>query len=153
MPRRSPNVRVYVKRQLRLDRLTFTQKQMYNLGITGLANVKERVQSGLGPDDTPAKPLSKRYAIYKSKRLRKRAVRDLTLTGSMMKNLLVRTVSENRAKAALTSRKERTKGKILGEIQTWLVFSPNNVRKSLQNAKAIFRESVKRLPVTKWLEG
>jgi hypothetical protein len=104
-----PSVRIWFRKQLRVDHLNFRQFEMLKLGTVGLAAVKNRLAAGLGPTDAPAKPLSKRDAIYKSKRLRRRAVRDLTLTGSMLGNLSVRTVSERAAKAALTSRKERIK--------------------------------------------
>ena len=126
---------------------------MLKLGTVGLAAVKSRLAAGLGPTDGPAKPLTKRYAIYKSKRLRRRAVRDLSLTGSMLGNLSVRTVSERAAKAALTSRKERIKGLVNMRREPWLVFSPRNRAAVLQAARRLLREITPRLIVERFLGG
>lgn len=126
---------------------------MLKLGTVGLAAVKNRLAAGLGPTDGPAKPLTKRYAIYKSKRLRRRAVRDLSLTGSMLGNLSVRTVSERAAKAALTSRKERIKGLVNMRREPWLVFSPRNRAAVLEAARRILREITPRLIVERLLGG
>jgi len=126
---------------------------MLKLGTVGLAAVKNRLAAGLGPTDGPAKPLTKRYAIYKSKRLRRRAVRDLSLTGSMLGNLSVRTVSERAAKAALTSRKERIKGLVNMRREPWLVFSPRNRAAVLEAARRLLREITPRLIVERFLGG
>jgi len=134
-----------------VDHLNFRQLEMLKLGTVGLAAVKNRLAAGLGPTDGPAKPLTKRYAIYKSKRLRRRAVRDLSLTGSMLGNLSVRTVSERAAKAALTSRKERIKGLANMRREPWLVFSPRNRAALLAAARRILREITPRLALERFL--
>ena len=136
-----------------MDHLNFRQLEMLKLGTVGLAAVKNRLAAGLGPTDGPAKPLTKRYAIYKSKRLRRRAVRDLSLTGSMLGNLSVRTVSERAAKAALTSRKERIKGLVNMRREPWLVFSPRNRAAVLEAARRLLREITPRLIVERFLGG
>jgi hypothetical protein len=148
-----PSVRIWFLKQLRVDHLNFRQLEMLKLGTVGLAAVKNRLAAGLGPNDAPAKPLTKRYAIYKSKRLRRRAVRDLSLTGSMLGNLSVRTVSERAAKAALTSRKERMKGLANMRHEAWLVFSPRNRAAVLEAARRILREITPRLIVERFLGG
>jgi len=148
-----PSVRIWFRRQLRVDHLNFRQLEMLKLGTVGLAAVKNRLAAGLGPTDGPAKPLTKRYAIYKSKRLRRRAVRDLSLTGSMLGNLSVRTVSERAAKAALTSRKERIKGLVNMRREPWLVFSPRNRAAVLEAARRLLREITPRLIVERFLGG
>jgi hypothetical protein len=148
-----PSVRIWFRNQLRVDHLNFRQFEMLKLGTVGLAAVKNRLAAGLGPTDAPAKPLTERYAIYKSKRLRRRAVRDLTLTGSMLGNLSVRTVSERAAKAALTSRKERIKGLANLRREPWLVFSPRNRAAVLEAARRMLREITPRLLVERALGG
>ncbi len=148
-----PSVRIWFKRQLRVDHLNFRQFQMLKLGTVGLAAVKNRLAAGLGPTDAPAKPLTKRYAIYKAKRLRRRAVRDLSLTGSMLRNLSVRTVSERAAKAALTSRQERIKGLANLRREPWLVFSSANRAAVLEAARRILREITPRLVLERFLGG
>jgi len=146
-----PSVRIWFRKQLRVDHLNFRQFQMLKLGTVGLAAVKNRLAAGLGPSDAPAKPLTKRYAIYKAKRLRRRAVRDLSLTGSMLGNLSVRTVSERAAKAALTSRKERIKGLVNMRREPWLVFSPANRAAAIEAARRILCEMTPRLIVERFL--
>jgi len=147
------SVRIWFKRQLRVDHLNFRQFQMLKLGTVGLAAVRNRLAAGRGPADAPSKPLTKRYAIFKSKRLRRRAVRDLSLTGSMLRNLSVRTVSEKAAKAGLTSRKDRIKGLANERIEPWLVFSPANRAAVTEAARRIFREILPRLVVERFLGG
>src|SRR5579884_891005 len=99
-------VSIYFKKQMRLDRLNFNQMQMFKLGTVAVANVINRVTAALGPDDTPAKPLQKGYAIQKTRRgLGNR--RNLTYTGDMLRNLSVRSVSENKASANVTTRDNR----------------------------------------------
>lgn len=148
-----PSVRIWQKKQLRVDHLNFRQFQMVKLGTVGLAAVKNRLAVGLGPSDGPAKPLTKRYAIYKSKVLRRKAARDLLLTGSMLRNLTLRTVSENSAKASVTSRKERIKGFVNARIEPWLVFSPKNRAAVTEAARRVFQENVRRLVFERFLGG
>ena len=119
------SVRIYQKKQMRLDRLNFKQSQMFKVGSAGVAAVKNRLAASQGPSDAPAKPLTKRYAIRKT-RLGKGNRRNLSLTGAMLGNLLVRTVSENKAKANLSTRKDRIKAWANQKHEPWLVFSPKN---------------------------
>src|SRR3990172_9376202 len=103
------SVRIWQKKQLIFNQLSFVHRDMVKIGTVGVAAVKNRLAAVQGPEDGPAKPLTKRYAIYKT-RLRKGNRRNLWLTGRMLNNLSLRTVTENSAKAGLTSRKERIKG-------------------------------------------
>ena len=102
------SVRIYQKKQIRLDRLNFRQTQMFKIGNVGVAAVKNRLSAAQGPTDGSAKPLTKRYAIRKTK-LGKGNRRNLSFTGDMLRNFLVRTVSENKAKASNSTRKDRIK--------------------------------------------
>ena len=61
------SVRIYQKKQIRLDRLNFRQTQMFKIGNVGVAAVKNRLAAAQGPTDSSAKPLTKRYAIQKTK--------------------------------------------------------------------------------------
>ena len=142
------SVRIWQRKQLRLDRLTFRQRDMVEIGAVGLLSVKKRLGAAQGPSDGPAKPLTKRYAIRKSK-LRKGNLRDLWLTGKMLKNLTLRTVSDNSAKAALTSRKERIKGLANARIEPWLAWSPKNILAIMDEAKRVVYEAKKRLIISR----
>jgi len=147
-----PSVRVYQKKQLRLDRLNFRQHQMFKIGNVGVAAVKNRVGAALGPNDSPAKPLTKRYAIRKT-RLGKGNRRNLTFTGDMLRNFQVRTVSENRAKASLSTRKDRIKAWVNQKIEPWVVFSPKNRAAVLEAARRVLNEMKSTLLVERALGG
>lgn len=140
-----PKIRVFVKGIRQVGNLSFKPYQMLKIGTVGLAAVKNRVQSGLNGSDQPGKPLSKGYAIRKSRLLRKKAVRDLNLTGAMFRNLQVRTVSANSAQARNTTRRDRMKGLANGKIEPWLVFSQGNQTSVMRAARLIFGQNVRNL--------
>src|SRR5512146_1009527 len=119
------SVRIYQKKEVRLDRLNIKQAQMLKIGNVGLAAVKNRLAAAQGPNDGAAKPLSKYYAIRKT-RMGKGNRRNLMLTGNMLRNFMVRTVSENKATASNSTRKDRIKAWINNKIEPWAVFSPKN---------------------------
>ena len=146
------SVRVYQKKQIRLDRLTFSQHQLFKIGSVGVAAVKNRLAAAQGPDDSPAKPLTKRYAIQKTK-LGLGNRRNLTFSGNMLRNLMVRTVSEKAAKAGLSTRKDRIKAWANQKIQPWLVFSPKNRAAVAEAARRVFQEATKRLTMERSLGG
>lgn len=146
------SVRIYQKKEIRLDRLNFKQHQMFKIGNVGVAAVKNRVTAAQGPDDSPAKPLTKRYAIRKT-RLGRGNRRNLTLTGDMLRNFMVRTVSENRAKASLSTRKDRIKAWINQRIEPWVVFSPKNKAAVLEAARRVVNEMKGRLLLERSLGG
>lgn len=147
-----PSVRVYQKKQLRLDLLNFRQRQMYTLGGTGLAAVKARLAAAQGPGDSAAKPLTKRYAIFKTRK-GKGNRRNLTFTGDLLRNFQVRTVSENRSKANVTTRKDRIKAWANQKRETWMVFSPKNKGVVVDAARKMLDAMKPRLLVEKVLGG
>jgi hypothetical protein len=146
------SVRVYQKRQLRLDLLNFRQRQMYELGNVGVAAVKARLAAAQGPQDTAAKPLTKRYAIWKTRKGKSNR-RNLTLTGDLLRNFQVRTVSENRAKASLSTRKDRIKAWANQKREAWMVFSPKNKSAVVEAARKMLEAMKPRLILEKSLGG
>jgi len=147
-----PSVRIYQKKQIRLDRLNFPQTQMFKIGNVGVAAVKNRLAAAVGPSDSPAKPLTKRYAIFKTKR-GKGNRRDLMLSGDMLRNFLVRTVSENKARASNSTRKDRIKAWINNKIEPWIVFSPKNAAAVRDAANRVLQEAKSRIVLEKSLGG
>ncbi len=137
------SVRIWFKKQLRLEPLTFKQRDMVTIGNAGLLSVFNRLREARGPNDGPAKPLTKRYAIYKTRR-GKGNVRNLSLTGQLLAGLKLRTVSDSRAYAAPDgklrgesigwkksgARKVTNRDVAMGnqKREPWLVFSPENRR-------------------------
>lgn len=146
------SIRIYQKKQIRLDRLTFRQHQLFKIGNVGVAAVKNRMAAAQGPSDGPAKPLTKRYAIRKTK-LGKGNRRNLSFTGDMLRNLAVRTVSEKAAKAGLSTRKDRIKAWANQKIEQWLVFSPKNKSAVVEAARRVMQEATKRLVIERGLGG
>ncbi|MCL4853849.1 MAG: hypothetical protein KJZ78_21025 [Bryobacteraceae bacterium] len=147
-----PSVRIYQKKEIRLDRLNFRQHQMFKIGNVGVAAVKNRVMAAQGPDDGHAKPLTKRYAIRKTK-LGKGNRRNLYFTGDMLRNFMVRTVSEKQAKASLSTRKDRIKAWANQKIQQWAVFSPKNRQALIEATRRVVAEMVPRLTLQRSLGG
>jgi hypothetical protein len=79
--------------------------------------------------------------------------RNLMLTGDMLRNFQVRTVSENKAKASNSTRKDRIKAWITQKIEAWVVFSPKNREVVQQAAKKLIMEMAPRLAVERSLGG
>lgn len=129
-------VRVWKRKKLDLRPLTVQQREMFQLGQAGVGAVKRRVTAAIGPEDQKAKPLKPWYARFKSRK-GKSNVRDLTFTGGMLRNLLVRTVSERDVRAGLSSRKDRAKAAGNQRKEEWLVFSPRNKQEIADAAKRI----------------
>jgi hypothetical protein len=146
------SVRIYQKKEIRLDRLNFRQNQMFKIGNVGVAAVKNRVIAAQGPDDSPAKPLTKRYAIRKT-RLGRGNRRNLTLTGDMLRNFMVRSVSEKQAKASNSTRKDRIKAWVNQKIEPWVVFSPKNRAAVAEATRRVVAEMVPRLTLERSLGG
>lgn len=142
------SIRIWAKKQLRLEMLTFRQREMVEVGAAGLLSVFKRLSAAQGPNDSAAKPLTVPYARYKSK-LRKGNRRDLKLTGAMLSNLKLRTVSDNSARAGLTSRKERIKGLANMKREPWLVFSPKNKAAVVEKFRTVLNERIKRMVISK----
>lgn len=146
------SVRIYQKRQIRLDLLNIRQTAMFKIGNVGVAAVKNRVTAAQGPTDAPAKPLTRRYAIWKTKRGRGNR-RNLTFTGDMLRNFQVRTVSENRARASLSTRKDRIKAWANQKIEPWVVFSPKNKATVVTATRRVIDEIRPRLLIERALGG
>jgi hypothetical protein len=140
-------VRIWVKKKLTLEPLTFLQRDMVKIGSAGLLSVFQRISQHKGPMDAPAMPLKKGYAIWKSRKGKGR-FRDLKFSGDMLRNLTLRTVSENSARAGLTSRKERIKGLANAKREVWCVYSPANKQIVIQRAVEVLAEAAKRMVTT-----
>lgn len=147
-----PSVRVYQKKQLRLDLLNFRQRQMYELAGAGVTAVKARLGAAQGPGDSAAKPLTKRYAIFKTRK-GKGNRRNLTFTGDLLRNFQVRTVSENRAKASISTRRDRIKAWANQKREEWIVFSPKNKAAVLEAARRVLSELRGHLLLERSLSG
>ena len=146
------SVRIYQKKEVRLDRLNVKQAQMFKIANVGVASVKNRLAASQGPTDGAAKPLSKYYAIRKTK-MGKGNRRNLMLTGNMLRNFQVRTVSDNKARASNSTRKDRVKAWITNKIEPWVVFSPKNREAVQRTAQTLIAQMAPRLAIERGLGG
>ena len=146
------SVRIYQKKQIHLDRLNFRQQAMFKIGNVGVAAVKNRLAAAQGPTDSSAKPLTRRYAIQKTK-LGRGNRRNLMMTGDMLRNFQVRTVSDNRAKASNSTRKDRLKAWLNQKIEPWVVFSPRNKAAVAESARRVLQEMKPKLILERALGG
>lgn len=146
------SARVYFKKQIRIDHMNFRQQSMLKIGTVGVASVKNRLAAAQGPTDSSAKPLTKRYAIQKTK-LGKGNRRNLSFTGDMLRNFMVRTVTENKAKANNSTRKDRLKAWINQKIEPWVVFSPKNKVAVAESARRVLQEMKPKLILERALGG
>ncbi len=154
----SSRIKVYVKKQIRVDGFNIQQRQMLQLGNVGLASRKDEISRGRNAQGGPAKPLSKRYAIRKSfltklGQGRGRNIRDLYLTGSMMREWSVRTVSNTEARAGFTTRKNRVKAQENNAIEEFISWSPENTRKVVEAGNRVVKENTPRMILEKALNG
>ena len=125
---------------------------MVKLGTVAVAGVKNRLGAARNLSDAPSKPLSKRYAIRKSRNLARggfrrtgpgsgrKNVRDLRFTGNMLRNFQVRTVTSRRALARNSAPKDRIKAKSNQGIERWVGYSPQNVRDTTKAGELIIKE-------------
>jgi hypothetical protein len=146
------SVRVFYKKQVRIDQMNFRQQSMLKIGTVGVAAVKNRLAAAQGPTDSSAKPLTKRYAIRKTQ-LGKGNRRNLMFTGDMLRNFQVRTVSDNKAKANNSTRKDRLKAWINQKIEPWVVFSPKNKAAVAESARRVLQDMKPKLLLERVFEG
>jgi len=146
------SVRVFYKKQVRIDQMNFRQQSMLKIGTVGVAAVKNRLAAAQGPTDSSAKPLTKRYDIRKTQ-LGKGNRRNLMFTGDMLRNFQVRTVSDNKAKANNSTRKDRLKAWINQKIEPWVVFSPKNKAAVAESARRVLLDMKPKLLLERVFDG
>src|ERR1035437_4633155 len=146
------SVRVFYKKQVRIDQLNFRQQSMLKIGTVGVAAVKNRLAAAQGPTDSSAKPLTKRYAIRKTQ-LGKGNRRNLMFTGDMLRNFQVRTVADNKAKANNSTRKGRFKAWMDQKIEPWVLFSPKNQKEVTESAAKVLKGMAPALVLERTLQG
>ena len=146
------SVRVFYKKQVRIDRMNFRQQTMLKIGTVGVAAVKNRLAAALDWNDAPSKPLTKGYARRKTK-LGLGDKRNLMFTGDMLRNFQVRTVADNKAKANNSTRKGRLKAWMNQKIEPWVLFSPKNQKEVTESAAKVLKEMGPTLVIERAIEG
>lgn len=122
----------------------FGPRKLINLRLlhTGLASMKARLAAGLDADDQKTKPLSKRYAIRKSKLTRKAARRDMRLTGAFLDTFQPRFADEQRSVAYAGGRLGRLKAILYRDLVN---FSPTDIKAMQTLAAKLIKEEFKQV--------
>jgi hypothetical protein len=71
-------------------------ERMAGIGKSLIDTIFERWDRGLDVQDTPARPLTAKYARFKSYSRRKRAVRDYDLTGKLRSSIQALSANQNK---------------------------------------------------------
>lgn len=110
------NLKVSVKRSVRLRGPNLDNGALTKIGEVMVATIKARIAQGLDADGNKALPLSRSYAIFKAGYLKRnrgigtnRPIRDLSLSGVSMQNYTLRRASDNVIRADATTRMARLK--------------------------------------------
>lgn len=128
---------------VRVRLVGFGFRKYHNLRIleTGLASIKERLSRGIGENDAPTEPLTKKYARFKAYARRLKPVRDLDLTGRLLDSIKPRYSDDRQAIADADTQKNRTKARKHKQL---LMFSERDQAAMLDTASQLFGEGVER---------
>lgn len=116
-------------------------QHLYDLATLGRDSIVERVQDGIGSDDQPFPPLSRHYAVQKT-RAGKGNRRTMTFTGQMLDDMQVRSISNRQARISISSSLSRIKAKANEERTPWYGFSPNDIDKLSAAGEQVFHDVV-----------
>lgn len=105
----------------------------------GISSIKARLARGIGSDDAPTKPLSKKYARFKAYSRRKRAIRDMELTGQLLDSIKPRYADDRQAIADAGTRIGRLKARVHRDL---LIFSERDQAAMSDVAAGLFRSGV-----------
>lgn len=135
-----PDIRIkYNGVNVRLVGFGFRKYQNVRLLELGLESIKQRLAKGIGEDDGPTKPLKKGYAIRKSRKTRRRAIRDLNLTGALLAEIKTRYADDRQAIADASTRLGRLKARKFADL---LQFSDKDQALMLSEAELMFADGV-----------
>lgn len=84
-------------RGLRLTSVPFPAERMRVIAENLLAKITQRISQGMDVHDSPAPPLTPKYAKFKVERARRPNKRDWYLTGITLRHLRVKSARPNRA--------------------------------------------------------
>ena len=161
-----PSVKVWVKKRVVLGKLSFTQRQMYKLGVRALEVFQNRTFRAITPEERPAKPLTPGYARLK-KRWGFSGLRDLhgpgkfagrvragqmskaafkrAYPGHMMDALRPTSVTEGGVKAGFTTQAAKLKAWANEQREKFMAWSASDIKAIFERARELFVESVDRV--------
>lgn len=147
----------------------FTELQMFALGNFGVEVIKERVSRAIGSDDAPMPALKsrkakrwsksqKRYVEYgreskfsyanRKKDAGLQPIRDLRVSGDMLDDFSVRSVSASEVRMDITTAESRMKARVNEIRAPWFGWSPSDMVKLIARARQMFGDMVQDIGVT-----
>jgi hypothetical protein len=120
---------------------SFERRQMLALGLFAVNQIKSRVKRSVGSDDSPFKPLSKGYAIQKTKAGHGNR-RDMTFSGEMLNAFSVRYADASQVRMDITTTMGRIKAWANEERTPWYGFSRFDQAAIIREAQKEFSESI-----------
>ena len=118
-----------------------TRLIMAELGRIGEKTIKERASRCIGSDDLPMRPLSKGYAIKKSKQ-GKGNKPNLSYSGEMLNALSAGFATERGVRVSITTRHGRLAASGNEARSPWWGWSPKDVETIIRRAHELFRDSI-----------
>ena len=121
--------------------IDYDVEQMMQLAQFGVDVIKRRVSLGIGSADGTMPGLKRGYAIRKQ-RAGAGNRRNLQLTGAMLSNFTVRSVSATRATMGITSQKERIKALANERRAPWFGWSARDLVELIKLAEILWKVNV-----------
>jgi hypothetical protein len=115
--------------------LNFTGDRMAAIALPVVKSVQDRIYAGLNASDQPAKPLKPGYAKQKVRKHR-RPVRDLTLTGTMMRAMAVLSATNGQAVIGFLDARSNQKAYVNNSIELQFAMSPRNDAEFLKQVQS-----------------
>lgn len=137
-----PDIRIkYQGVRVRLRGFGFKKIHHLRLLLEGLRSIKARLAKAVDENDSRTKPLSKGYAIFKS-RAGKGNQRNLRFSGALLDGIKPRYADDQQAIADATGQLGRMKARIYRDL---LRFSPNDQAVMRKVADELFKENVEQV--------
>lgn len=125
--------------------LDFSVEQMNRVGTAGVIDPQnERLARGVGANDQQMAPLKESYGRFKQRRGR-RPVRDMRLTGGMLKGVQVTEVGPNRVSVGIVGAGNALKANVNQSRDLWFGLSPSDARTTDRVMQQEHAENVRRM--------
>ena len=115
--------------------INFTPERMAEIALPVMRSVQDRIYAGLNASDEAAKPLTPAYAKQKLRK-RRRPIRDLTLTGTMMSAMNVLSASTGQAVLGFADPISARKAAINNANDLQFAMSPRNSAEFLKQVQS-----------------
>lgn len=121
--------------EFRLKPIRLTAKE--EIGAVAIESERERITEAVNVNDDPAKPLAHRYA-YEKKLRGGKPIRDLTLTGDMLRSRTIESIEGNEIRIAFADDRETEKARKNDAIDQMTGLSPRNQEEVVQEFRRVY---------------